>query len=153
MTAPFCVPTGTKKVKCEVKPRHNQHDNIWEIRQDDYPSMEQMQEAFNTLTAFREQTKVGGAIIFHDVREFISAVTKQSVRLPIWKIVIPRLEGHTGAIYYVADRKGANLIFRGTYGYYGTGPHESALIEACFESRGLYFEVRDGDDLLMFLEA
>lgn len=132
------------------KPKHNRYDNIYEIRQTGYPSNELMTRACKTLD-IRERTKIGGAIVFRHVKEFISTVVNNTVRLPIWKIVIPRLDGHTGAIYYIAQIKEATLIFRGTYGYGGTGPHESALIEACFEKTGFYFEVRDGDYLLNFL--
>jgi len=37
-----------------------------------------------------------------------------------------------------------------TYGYCGTGPQESALIEACFEKIGFSFDVRCGGYLLNF---
>ena len=138
------------------KPKHNRYDNIYEIRQTGYPSEEQFLEATKRVQVIdistRDVTQIGRGLIFRDVRKFIhSVLQKGGIRLPIWKIVIPRLEGHTGAIYYVAEGKDYNRIFRGTFGYGGTGPHESALIEACFEEHGLFFEIRGGDYLLNFL--
>lgn len=141
----------------DEKPKHNLHDNIWEIRQTGYPTKEQLLEAMKKVQVIDistdDVTQIGGAYVFRDVEKFIhSVLQKHGVLLPIWKIVIPRLDGATGAIYYIAEIKdGFNHVFRGTYGYGGTGPHESALIEACFECCGLYFEVRDGDYFLNFL--
>lgn len=135
------------------KPEHNRYDNIWEIRQTGYPTKEQMADAFNGSTILTEQdTLIGRGLIFVRVENFISVISrKRDVRLPIWKIVIPDLDKSNGAIYYVAESPDYTRIFRGTYGYCGTGPHESALIEACFEKLGLTFKVRDGDFLLCFL--
>ena len=138
------------------KPKHNKFDNIWEIRQTGYPSEELFLEATKQVQVIdistRDVAQIGGALIFHDVRKFIhSILQKHGVKIPIWKIVIPQLERDNGAIYYIAECKDYNRIFRGTYGYGGTGPHESALVEACFEKFGLCFEVRNGDYLINFL--
>lgn len=139
------------------KPKHNQYDNIWEIRQTGYPHKEMFERCTKPVQVIDistpDVTQIGGAYIFRDVEKFIHAILqKHGVSLPIWKIVIPRLDAKTGAIYYIAEIKGGvNHVFRGTFGYGGTGPHESALIEACFEKFGLYFEVRDGDYLINFL--
>jgi hypothetical protein len=137
------------------KPDHNRYDNIWEIRQR-YPSAELLKEATSKVKAAEisadDFLKIGRALIFHDVKKFIRGVLqKRMIRLPIWKIVVPRLNGKSGAIYYIACGEDYNRVFRGTFGYCGTGPHESALIEAAFEAYELYFEVRDGDYLLGFL--
>lgn len=138
------------------KPKHNQYDNIWEIRQSGYPSETQIQEVlekpyFGTDISSSEVTKVGKGLVYRHIENFIRSVLCKTIRLPIWKIVIPNINGSSGAIYYIAECNIYNLIFRGTFGYWGTGPHESALIEAIFEKRGLFFEVRDGDYLLNFL--
>lgn len=139
------------------KPKHNIHDNIHEIRRTGYPNKELLSEVTKRVQGIDVSTddvkQIGKTLIFYDVKKFIHSVLQKSIRLPIWKIVIPRLDGGSGAIYYVACGKDHNSIFRGTFGYGGTGPHESALIEAAFESFNLNFEVRDGDYLLGFLEV
>jgi hypothetical protein len=139
----------------KLKPEHNRYDNIWEIRRR-YPSAELLKEMISKVRvaeiSAEDFLQIGRALIFHDVKKFIRGVLqKRMIRLPIWKIVVPRLNGKTGAIYYIAYGEDYNRIFRGTFGYCGTGPHESALIEAVFEAYELYFEVRDGDYLLGFL--
>jgi len=142
-----------------LKPEHNQYDNIWEIRQKTYSNEDQVQQIIRELRKSQgydistpDVTQIGDALVFSDVKKFVGCTLgKHFIRLPVWKIVIPRLEGDAGSIYYVAETKDYNYIFRGTYGYGGTGPHESALVEACFEKCGLSFEVRDGDYLINFL--
>ena len=138
-----------------AKPEHNRYDNIWEIRQR-YPGQELLKEVTSkvqvTEILSEDVLQIGKALVFHDVKKFIRGVLqKRMIRLPIWKIVVPRLSAKTGAIYYIACGEDYNRIFRGTFGYCGTGPHESALIEAAFEAYELCFEVRDGDYLLGFL--
>jgi len=137
------------------KPKHNRFDNIWEIRQTGYPSERQIEEVLKKKAWFKRTYKIGKAKMFDSVHHFIYTVARKSkIHLPIWKIVIPRLgrgQSRVGAIYYIVRTEKEALIFRGTYGYFGTGPHESALIEAAFEKLGFPFEVRDGDYLLSFL--
>jgi len=144
------------EVKKLEKPKHNRFDNIWEIRQTGYPPEHEVDRIFKTKPRFKRTARLGKARIFDDVHHFIRTVglylaSGRRVHLPAWKIVVPRLEGATGAIYYIVNAEPRNLVFRGTFGYYGTGPHESALVEACFERLGLFFEVRDGDYLLSFI--
>jgi hypothetical protein len=140
------------------KPRHNQYDNIWEIRQSGYPTTEQIKELLEkpyagTDISGSEVQAIGKGLIYRHVEAFIRTVLlKRSIKLPIWKIVIPSLETKSGAIYYIVCCDDGNFGFRGTFGYWGTGPHESALIETIFEQHKLYFEVRDGDYLLNFFE-
>ena len=141
------------------KPKHNKFDNIWEIRQSGYPSKEQIADIFEKpyagidISDPQNVTGIGKGLIYHRVEDFIRTVLqKRSIKLPIWKIVIPLLEGKSGAIYYIVCCSDYTFCFRGTFGYWGTGPHESALIEAIFEQHGLTFEVRDGDYLLNFFE-
>jgi len=134
------------------KPEHNRFDNIFEIRQ---TILSQQVNGFlsNLQTHIINQdrvTEIGGALIYCDVKDFIHATLSSKTKLPIWKIVIQRLDGNTGAIYYISESENYNRIFRGTFGYGGTGPHQSAWIESCFEKFNLPFEVRGGDYLLNF---
>ena len=141
------------------KPKHNCFDNIWEIRQTGYPTKEQIAEIFEKayvgidISDSHNVTSIENGLIYHHVEDFIRTVLqKRSIKLPVWKIVIPSLEGKSGAIYYIVCCDDYNFVFRGTFGYWGTGPHESALIETIFEQHDLFFEVRDGDYLLNFFE-
>ena len=80
-------------------------------------------------------------------------VTAAAVKLPLWRVITPW--GSDGAVYYVFyDEEDRVHVFRGTYGYGGCGPHQSALIEAFIDRYlgGLYFENRDGDYLLGLLK-
>lgn len=131
--------------------KHNQFDNIDRIRLDGYPTEEQIIGVLNRPTSMR-QVKIGRTIILRDVAAFIQTINRsKSVKIPIWKIVLPRLgEWTQGAIYYIVETNNGNLAFRGTYGYCGTGPHESALVEAYLEKAKYRLEVRDGDYLLEF---
>lgn len=83
-------------------------------------------------------------------------VHAHATHLPVFKIVAPELPdqpgAHTGANYYVAeteDVEGHKMInvFRGTFGYGGSGPHASALIEAWLKKRGLPLERQSADFL------
>lgn len=141
------------------KPSHNQYDNIWEIRTQGYRGrgypperwIKEIQKGPPDLPHEEELTKVGRGLIFHDVEDFCRALLFTQIKLPVWKIVVPDLKQPNGAIYYLAENtKGQSYCFRGTYGYAGTGPHESAKIEAILEARGLNLEVRNGDYLLQF---
>ena len=141
------------------KPKHNCFDNSWEIRQTGYPTKEQIAEIFEKpyvgidISDSHNVTRIGKGLIYHHVKDFIKTVLlKKSIKLPIWKIVIPSLTVKSGAIYYIVCCNDYTFVFRGTFGYWGTGPHESALIEEIFEQHGLTFEVRDGDYLLNFFE-
>lgn len=94
-------------------------------------------------------------IYFAFAEDFIRFVVRlESFKLPVFKVVIPC--GHTGANFYVVEgktRKGEKVIafFRGTYGYGGEGPHQSALVEKFFEILRVPLEVRCGDYLLGLL--
>jgi len=154
-------------------PAWNLYDNIWDIMKT--LSTEQWDQRFvdeiASAKAMKERATVRGkARIHRTVGSFLNAIRKKPIRLPCWKIVIPHLpsrnlqEGMSqlleGSIYYVVNTPeggtaaGTNHLFRGTFGYAGTGPHESALIEWFLtKTRGCYFEIRDGDFLLGFMEA
>jgi len=54
------------------------------------------------------------------------------VRLPVFKVIIPC--GSMGANYYIVrgeifEGREVIVFFRGTYGYAGAGPHQSAFVE------------------------
>jgi hypothetical protein len=143
----------------KTKPKHNEYDNIWEIRQSGYPTDEQIKEILEkpyvgTDISGSEVQGIGKGLIYRNAESFIQTVIrKKSIHLPVWKILLPGLDDRkVGAVYYIVNCDDYNFAFRGTYGYWGTGPHESALIEAIFESSKLFFEVRDGDFLLNFFE-
>ncbi|MCD6593127.1 hypothetical protein J7L00_03485 [Candidatus Bathyarchaeota archaeon] len=143
--------------KVEEKPKHNRFDNIWEIRKS---------RGFETRFGdFLRDVKMLSLERFkRDVRSNMltyvyyltpeswvrSLTSKSSVSLPIWKILIPDVPGASvGAIYYIfKDAMGVAHVFRGTYGYGGSGPHESALIEEFLERNGYPIEFRGGDYLL-----
>jgi hypothetical protein len=135
----------------EKKPSWNEHDNIFEIKRSGFPPAELVEEMLRKKPKPYPVLKLEKGKIYTDAAHFIYAVTQKPISLPLFKIVIPRLKTpNVGAIYYVAESEGESLVFRSTYGYWGRGPHESALIETCFETRGFIFEVRDGDYLLNF---
>ena len=141
-----------------MKPAHNVYDNIWELRQRGYPSKEQLVEVFTAKADVDlspgEMTVLGKAVLVRSVEKFLRLVLHKTVSLPIYKCVVPRLNGQGGAIYYVVCcMDDYTYVFRGTFGYDGTGPHESALAEAVFEKVGFQLEVRDGDYLLGFSGA
>jgi len=137
-----------------VKPAHNKFDNIYEIRQTGYPTEDLINETLTSTSPFKRSRRIGKTRIFDDAHHFIHTIVrnfKEGIKMPVWKVVIPRLNDNTGSIYYIVQTQKVNLIFRGTFGYFGTGPHESALIEAIFEKLNFTIEVRDGDYLLSFL--
>jgi len=138
--------------EAEEKPSWNKYDNIWEIRQSGYPSIEKIERVLTTRPNPYPILRLGRGRIYTDVEHFIFDVTHtRPISLPLWKIILPKLDRrNVGVIYYVAASKSKNLLYRATYGYWGTGPHESALIEACFEKIGFSFDVRCGGYLLNF---
>ena len=95
-------------------------------------------------------------IYFTTAEDFIRFLAQEIhvFKVPAFKVVIPC--GETGANYYVVEGKtvtNENVIayFRGTYGYGGSGPHQSALVEKFFELIHLKLETRCGDYLLGLL--
>jgi len=134
------------------KPEHNKFDNIFEIRKD-YPHIEEKIAEALVGRLPRPARRVGKALIHDDVESFIRRLRQSNFKLPVWKVVIPDLEQETGAIYYVIQGVSEwNHIFRGTFGYGGTGPHESALVEEVLDRMNCMIEVRNGDYLLGFVE-
>jgi len=84
--------------------------------------------------------------------QLVKAVTTNIVRRPVWKIVCPDVEtARTGANYYIVETHDAVYVFRGTYGYSGTGPRESALVEKALEYHKIPIEVRSADYMLAVL--
>ena len=143
-------------MKAEEKPKHNAFDNIWEIRKS---------RGFLTRCEdfLREVERIPERVV-DEARSYMlsyiyyltpeawvrSLINRISVKLPIWKILIPDVPGASvGAIYYIfKDEKGVAHLFRGTFGYGGCGPHESAMIEEFLERKGYPIELRGGDYLL-----
>lgn len=142
----------------KAKPEWNSFDNIWEIRQKHPVSPEELERiikgnAFPYKWDLEFATKIGDTYLIDTVDFFIHLIAKtKRIRLPVWKVVCPRLDNPAqGAIYYIIKGEKDNLMFRGTYGYWDTGPHESAKIEQFLETLKLPIEVRDGDYLLSLL--
>jgi hypothetical protein len=139
---------------CEAKgrPEWNRYDNIYDIRMSGHPSSREIERALTKRPGQSSTLSLGRGLIYSSAEGFIYDVAHAKLaKSPIWKIVIPRLDGHdVGTIYYVAEEGSSSLAYRAAYGYWGTGPHEAALIEACFEQVGFRFEVRDGGCLLGF---
>jgi len=134
------------------KPEHNKHDNIFEIRKI-YPHIDDAIAQAIVGKVPRSPRRVGNALIHDHVESFIRRIRQGNFKLPVWKIVIPDLEQENGVIYYVLqETQGSNNIFRGTYGYGGTGPHESALVEEVLIRMNCTIEVRNGDYLLGFIK-
>ncbi|MEM2189376.1 MAG: hypothetical protein QXG35_08630 [Nitrososphaerota archaeon] len=138
-----------------AKPSHNRYDNIWEVRQSGYPNDSEVERCLKRGDAM-DYVEIGNGIRYYSSAEgFLKAVLSQGcIKLPVWKVLCPRLDNKkVGSIYYIVkDCDGKRHVYRATYGYWGTGPHEAALIEHVLESRGLTFEVRDGDYLLGLLD-
>ena len=140
-----------------VKPKHNAFDNIYEIRRT--PGFEVRFEDFLKDVSLERlgenaRTYMLTYIYYLTPEAWIkSLISKARVSLPIWKILIPDSPSSTiGAIYYIfKDEKGVAHVYRGTYGYGGCGPHESALIEEFLERNGYPIELRGGDYLLNIL--
>jgi len=96
--------------------------------------------------------------IFPDPEYFVKKVSKlKSFTIPVFAIITPFELGKDspGAIYWIVLNPNANngvrWVTRTTYGYGGTGPHQSAVILEFFEKRGIPIEARTGDYLLRFL--
>lgn len=137
------------------KPEHNRYDNIYEIRMEHKYGERALKQFFEELRHVESDYFVlrpRKPVFYHKEPEsFLKALTK-GFHAPVWKIVIPRLEEpHTGSIYYIARTDDAIHVFRGTFGYWGVGPHQSALIEEFLDRLGVPVEVRDGDYLLGLL--
>jgi len=136
------------------KPEWNRYDNIFEVMQNQTVEQlnDQLREAFDK--AKHKHKHNAQVVLHHDIECFLTAVHSIEVRLPLWKIVIPELDQPShGAIYYVVETvRHEKHIFRGTFGYFGSGPHESALVEYLMTRvRHCWFEVRSGDYLMGFL--
>ena len=76
------------------------------------------------------------------------------VKLPVFKVVIPC--GSMGANYYIVrgeivEGREVIVFFRRTYGYAGTGPHQSAFVEKFFKLFKYPIQTRCGDYLLSLL--
>jgi len=139
----------TEQVK---KPEHNKLDNIFEIRKAWKGIEDRISEAMVGRVP-RQPRRVGNALIYDDVEAFIRRIRQGNITLPIFKILMPELDFNSGSIYYVVrGMEGSNHIFRGTFGYGGTGPHESALVEEVLERMNCMIELRSGDYLLSFIE-
>ena len=134
------------------KPEHNKYDNIWEIRK---KGNLVLTKTMNRLEPRR--------LKFYEARDpetFLWAIIKsQSFHLPIWKVVVPNLDEPrtmSGAIYYIVrlvkDERKKMVMFRGTFNYGGSGPHQSALIEEYLSAVNYPIEVRSADYLLGMLE-
>lgn len=144
-------------------PEWNRYDNIFDVIQSQTSEQlnNQFQEAIQRGKGKSRVSRIRRAVVHHSIETFLRAVRSKAMRVPLWKIVIPDLTNPAqGAIYYVVNTPeggtaaGTNHIFRGTFGYWGTGPHEAALIEWFLTKiRRGWFEIRNGDYLLSFLEA
>jgi len=94
-------------------------------------------------------------LYFRSEKAFVRYISSVTVKLPAFKVVVPSSAG-VGSIYYVVeviDPYDGEVIafFRGTYGYYGEGCHQSAFVEKALRRLGIPLEVRDGDYLLSLL--
>lgn len=126
----------TNKPSLEKKPEHNKYDNIFEIRQERQDSLMykiedelrrgDIDDYFPIKEGIYYYRSLGG--FFKRVLLFM---TDKGIDLPVLKIVCPHLEWNIGAIYYIVrhDKTRERAVYRGTYGYRGTGCHESACIE------------------------
>jgi hypothetical protein len=134
------------------RPRCNLYDNIYDIRMGGYPSSREIERALTERPRRSSAVRLGRGIIYYSTQGFIYDVAHARLaRSPAWKVMLPQLDRHdVGTIYYIVEEGSRSLAYRATYGYWGSGPHEAALIEACFEQIGLRFEVRDGGCLLGF---
>lgn len=143
-------------------PTWNKYDNIWEIRQTSNLKirLNEILTKKSSLAGSSIGQRIGQkAFLYDNVEDFICCLAEEKkVSMPLWKVICPDLEGSSGAIYYIAramlDRSMLKEIhvFRGTYGYTGSGCVESALVEEYCTRKGMWFEVRSGDYLLTILE-
>jgi len=114
-------------------------------------------EGFRTDDMLLLTTKNGREIIqVYNEKLFIYMVAKAGVlEVPIWKVIIPGIRdgmiSYTGANYYIMRSPKKIVFFRGTYGYGGTGVHQSAFIEKALKMLRLPIDERDGDYLLTLL--
>jgi len=113
-----------------------------------------------------EKTRFNGYKILkaRSPKDFLSSIAYmyKSIHVPVWKVVIPKVDKYgcvegQGAIYYIVrgilkNNSKAIVVFRGTYGYHGTGPYESAFVEKGLKFLGMSIEERDGDYLLTLLD-
>jgi len=158
------------KMKIDKKwsvPEYDKYDNIAEIKAKHPVSAEELERIMKgKAMMFKGGSRIRKTFYVNNCNYFIylahRMLRKGGIKLPIWKIVVPDLDRtHQGSIYYIVQGERRNLMFRGTFGYWGTGPHEAAKIEQFFE---LMFghsdvsgnivapiEVRSGDYLLSFL--
>lgn len=89
--------------------------------------------------------------------DFVRYIDKRlrAIKIPVYKVVIPC--GAIGANYYIVEgvsreEKDTIVFFRGTYGYGGQGPHESAFVETYFNKiLGIKMKILCGDYLLTLL--
>ena len=106
------------------------------------------------ISVTRIETDKAVVVYYHTVWGFLKSVLKMTnFKFPVWKVICPRPDNpKVGAVYYIVKQDlSTSHVFRGTYGYYGTGCHESALIEKMFEMLKFPITVRDGDYLLTLL--
>lgn len=142
------------------KPQHNKYDNIHEIRMM-MPKGTVTDVVDSEVRLPKRTERIGRAVLYGSVGHFVRDILRRhEMSLPAWKIVLSHLgTPDKGDIFYVAEvklRKDSKeytpLIFRGTFGYLGTGPHESACVEEVFDNMGIPLELRgDGDILLSFI--
>jgi len=143
------------------KPEHNKYDNIWEIRREYFshgydPLEEAVKRGKLRRKGYPTWTRLGRTRVYHHVEDFLKAVLHQRrIKLPVYKVLAPMevRETDVGAIYYFVVCDKYNLCFRGTYGYGGTGPHESALVEELFDRIGLPVELRSADFIITLLQV
>ena len=163
-----------------LPPSHNVFDNIWQIRKSGYPTEGQVREFLDLgkkgvglPNKCDRAVQIGNGLLFDDEAQFVHSVLRAlSIRLPVYKIVIPRMTVSStagewqkqGTLYYCVSGEfpvdlrlwpkfpmdTTNIVFRGTYGYGGSGPCASAMIETIFAKRQYQIELRDGDYLLGF---
>jgi hypothetical protein len=120
----------------QVHPPHNVFDNIWQIRKSGYPTEGQIKEFLGKQgvglpNKCDRAVQIGNGLLFDDEAQFVHSVLRAgSIRLPIYKIVIPRMTVSStagewqkqGTLYYCvsgdfpqrAYNYFANIVFRGT---------------------------------------
>jgi len=156
----------------EQKPDWNRLDNIWEIMQSYHGIKQFVLEIFERRRKKVEFRQAGRFRFYRSGEDFVQIIAHlRGIRLPVYKIVIPDIQNldivgdsyrftpMEGAIYYMVEEPSEGILvrpihlFRGTFGYGGTGPHESALVEyALTKVRKCCFDVRDADCLLSMME-
>lgn len=136
----------------KLKPDHNKYDNIWEIAQS-YGKHALKYIDWNSEPRGQIAELAKPIIFLSTGEDFVKALFKLDIiKLPIWKVLIPTPENPCeGAIYYIAETEDFTYVFRGTYGYYGSGPHQSAIVEVAIADLKLPVELRGGDYLLTLI--